>query len=262
VTAPPVYWEERARRFSGRGAGLQAVCSYGMPGFYNRAIDLSQRLALARWLRVPPGSEVLDVGCGVGRWSQLLARRGAQVTGVDLSPTMLEEARRRMDQEGLGSRCCFREGDIAELDLGRRFPLVLGVTVLQHVVDPLRFEEAVARLARHLSPGGRIVLLEAAPTRQRSVHDSSIFRARAASDYVGAFARAGLRVVAITGVDPLPLKIRFLAHLGRMPRPVGLTLLAALTALSLPVEILAGRAWVSSSWHKVFVLEPGTPCTD
>ena len=34
------YWEERARRFAADGAGLAAVCSFGMPLFYNRAIDL------------------------------------------------------------------------------------------------------------------------------------------------------------------------------------------------------------------------------
>jgi SAM-dependent methyltransferase len=255
MTSPAVYWEERARRFSGRGAGLEAVCSYGMPGFYNRAIDLSQRLALARWLRVAPGTEVLDVGCGIGRWSRMLAGRGAEVTGVDLSPTMLGEARRRAAAEGVAPRCTFLEGDVVTLDLRRSFPLVLGVTVLQHVVDPDAFEAAVSRLARHVAPGGRLVLLDAAPSRGAR-QDSPTFRARPASDYVAAFGRAGLRCVALTGVDPVPLKIRFLPHLGRMPRQVGLAVLALLTGLSIPVEVLAGRAWTSSSWHKVFVLEP------
>ena len=41
---PSAYWEERARRFAAEGAGLAAVCSYGMPEFYNRVIDLEQRL--------------------------------------------------------------------------------------------------------------------------------------------------------------------------------------------------------------------------
>lgn len=256
MTSPAVYWEERARRFSGQGAGLQAVCSYGMPAFYNRAIDLAQRLALARWLRVPPGTEVLDVGCGIGRWSRRLARRGAQVTGVDLSPTMVQEARRRAEADGVAPSCRFLEGDLVSLELGRSFPLVLGVTVLQHVVEPDPFEEAVARLSRHVAPGGRLVLLEAAPSRGGR-HDNAIFRARSVEDYAAAFGRAGLRTVALTGVDPMPLKIRFLPCFGRMPRPVGLAVLAALTGLCLPVELLAGRAWTASSWHKVFVLEPG-----
>ena len=70
------YWEQRSRRFAARGAGLAAVCSYGMPELYNRAIQYSQRLALAPHLRVPAGTRVLDVGCGIGRWSRLLAARG------------------------------------------------------------------------------------------------------------------------------------------------------------------------------------------
>jgi SAM-dependent methyltransferase len=252
---PELYWEERARRFSGHGAGLKAICSYGMPSFYNRAIDLSQRLALARWLRVPPGTEVLDVGCGIGRWSRLLARRGAHVTGVDLSPTMVEEARRRAAAESVASRCAFLEGDLVTLDLGRTFPLVFGVTVLQHIVDARRLEEAVRRLACHLAPGGRLVLLEAAPSRGRAGRDSEIFRARAVEEYAAAFGRAGLRCAALTGDDPLPFKILFLPHRDRLPRPLAVAVLAVLTGVSLPVEVLAGRAWARSSWHKVFVLE-------
>src|ERR1700757_5491795 len=89
---PGRYWEDRARRFAAEGEGLPAVCSYGMPEFYNRMIHFNQQLALAPWLRVSPGTRVLDVGCGVGRWSRVLASRGAIVTGVDLSPTMIAEA--------------------------------------------------------------------------------------------------------------------------------------------------------------------------
>lgn len=255
MTSPAVYWEERARRFSGRGAGLQAVCSYGMPAFYNRAIDVAQRLALGRWLRVPPGTEVLDVGCGIGRWSRMLARRGAHVTGIDLSRTMVEEARRRASLAGIASKCAFLEGDLVTMDLGRTFPLVFGVTVLQHIVDAGPFEEAVARLARHVAPGGRLVLLEAAPTHSWNERDSEIFRARTVEEYAAAFGRAGLRCAALTGVDPLPLKILFLPYHDRLPRPIAVAVLAVLTCLSLPVEVLAGRAWIRSSWHKVFVLE-------
>src|ERR1700722_4447134 len=133
---PSVYWEERARRFAGEGDGLAAVCAYGMPGFYNRAIHLTQRMALAPWLRVDAAVRVLDVGCGVGRWSRLLAARGARVTGVDLSPPMIGEARRRAADAGLAERCRFLVQDSAALDLPEQFDLVLGVTVLQHILDP------------------------------------------------------------------------------------------------------------------------------
>jgi len=252
--AAPAYWEQRAQRFAGRGEGLQAVCSYGMPLFYNRAIHVTQRLALARWLEVAPGTRVLDVGCGVGRWSRALAHRGALVTGVDLSPTMLSEARRRADQEGLGDRCRFQEADLAKLSLGHPFDLILGVTVLQHIMDSSRLQEAVRRLAGHLAPQGRMVLMEAAPTRATSRCDTAIFNARTSDEYLSLFACAGLRCEAVGGCDPAPFKLMLLPYYRRLPAPVGLLALGLATAASLPVDLLAGRILVESSWHKVFVL--------
>jgi 2-polyprenyl-3-methyl-5-hydroxy-6-metoxy-1,4-benzoquinol methylase len=249
----PVYWEERARRFAHEGAGLAAVCSYGMPGFYNASIHICQQLALSRWLAVAPGTKVLDVGCGVGRWSRQLARRGALVTGVDLSPTMVAEAGRRAAAEGVGDRCTFRVADLTELDLPDCFSLVLGVTVLQHILAPGAMELAVRRLAQHLAPGGRLVLLEAAPTERIARCDTPVFQARDAGSYCAAFANAGLEVACVTGVDPAPFKTWLLPHYRRLPRPVAIAALAAVTGLSLPIDVIAGRASADASWHKVFV---------
>lgn len=253
---PSVYWEERARSFAHRGAGLKAVCSYGMPSFYNRAIDLCQRLALEPWLAVTPGMRVLDVGCGVGRWSRELARRGAFVTGIDLSPTMIEEARRRARADGVGGRCHFQVEDLSQLDLGERFPLVVCVTVLQHILEPERLQTALRRLASHLDPGGRLVLLEAAPSQTVTRCDTKVFQARDVSVYLDAFAGAGLAVEGITGVDPMPFKTRLLPHYRHLPRPVAIAALLGTTAISLPIDALFGRRWVDASWHKVFVMRP------
>jgi SAM-dependent methyltransferase len=256
-SSPSIYWEERARRFAQRGAGLRAVCSYGMPAFHNAGIDLCQRLALRRWLDVAPGTSVLDVGCGVGRWSRLMARRGAKVTGIDLAPTMVETARRRAEQEGVATRCRFLVGDLSRLDLPDRFSLILGVTVLQHILDPHRLRDAIANLAAHLEVGARVVLLEAAPSgprREIARCDTAVFRARDTNTYLSAFADAGLQCVSLHGVDPAPFRTLFLPHYGRLPRPLALLGLASVTALSLPVDFLAGRRWVDRSWHKVFVL--------
>lgn len=255
------YWEQRARRFAGSRAGLAAVCSYGMPAFYNRSIDASQRLALGPWLAPAPGTRVLDVGCGIGRWSRLLARRGARVTGVDLSPTMIAEARRRAEREGVLARCRFEVRDLSALELGERFPLVLGVTVLQHILDPAALGCAVGRIAAHLAPDGRAVLLEAAPARRVTRCDSDVFQARDEARYVAAFAAAGLRVESLGGVDPAPFKTLLLPHYRRLPRPLAWLGLLAATAAALPVDLLLGRRWVSASWHKVFVLRPGRPCS-
>ncbi len=79
------YWEGRAQQFASKGRGLAAVCSYGMPGFYNAYIESTQRRALLPWLddclRLP-GRRALDGGCGVGRLEHK-ARRCAATTSPE-----------------------------------------------------------------------------------------------------------------------------------------------------------------------------------
>jgi cyclopropane fatty-acyl-phospholipid synthase-like methyltransferase len=204
---------------------------------------------------VAPGTRVLGVGCGVGRWSRMLAGRGARVTGVDISPTMIEEARRRAAQLGLAARCRFETQHLADLDVGERFDLVLAVTVLQHILDPIALRASLRRMVEHLAPGGRMVLLEVAPTATAKRCDSNIFRARRRSEYLDLFLDSGQQVRAITGVDVAPFKYRLLPHLARLPRKVAVAASTVATALSLPIDACFGRYAANHSWHAVFVLE-------
>ena len=248
------YWERRAQRFAMHGEGLAAVCSYGMPDFYNRMIQWTQRRALLPWLAVAAGTRVLDIGCGVGRWSRCLAARGAEVTGVDVSPTMIAEARRRVHQAGLTERCRFYVQDLTQLDAGRPYDLVLAVTVLQHVLDEERLRAGLSRMAGHLAPGGRMLLLEAAPMRINTRCDSSIFMARERARYRELFEHSGLAVQRVVGVDPAPFKLWLLPYLRRLPRALGVAATAAVSAASLPVDALLACRLPERSWHALFVL--------
>jgi ubiquinone/menaquinone biosynthesis C-methylase UbiE len=226
-----------------------------MPEFYNRAIHLEQRLALAPWLKVRPGMRVLDVGCGVGRWSRLLAARGAHVTGIDLSPTMIAEAQRRAVAEGVADRCHFRVQDLSHLDVEGEFDLVMGVTVLQHILESRPLRAALQAMTARLAPHGRMVLLEAAPSIPAARCDSTVFRARPRAVYLELMRTCGLRLRALTGVDPAPFRTQLLPYVRRLPSKLSLGLLALVTALSLPIDALCGRRAVKRSWHAVFVLE-------
>lgn len=248
------YWEARARRFAADGAGLAAVCSFGMPPFYNRAIDLCQRLALRPWLKVRPGMRVLDVGCGVGRWSRLLAARGASVTGIDHSATMIAEARRRARAQPLRGRVRFLVQDLAALQAADKYDLVLSVTVLQHIIEAEPLRAALQRMVTHLDDEGVLVLLEAAPERAVVTCDSATFRARTSSAYLQMFRDHGLELRATSGVDPAPFRTWLLPHLPRLSPAMRLAALAAATALSLPVDVPFGRSWTQRSWHRLFVL--------
>jgi SAM-dependent methyltransferase len=225
-----------------------------MPEYHNRAIELCQQLALRKWLALASRGTVLDVGCGVGRWSRPLASHGGHVTGVDLSPTMVREAERRTAIAGLSGRCRFQVGDLTRLDLRERFDTIWCVTVLQHLTGETELLRAVRVLFRHLARDGRLIVLEAAPSRPWSRCDSPVFTARPAAEYLETFQRCGLRCLSVGGVDPSRLRVRLLPHYRVLDPVVGKLALAAATVLSLPVDVLLGRLWVRASWHKVFVL--------
>jgi len=110
-----------------------------------------------------------------------------------------------------------------------------------------------------LAEDGTVILLEAAPNRAVENCDSSIFRARQRSAYLRLFADCGLRVRAITGVDPAPFKTWLWPYLPRLSQRLRTAALAVVTALSIPIDVLFGRRAVEHSWHAVFILERARP---
>lgn len=114
---------------------------------------------LARTLGLPPGSNVLDAGCGNGGVAVHLAQDyKLRVSGIDILRFNVEKARRRSSQRGLNDLLNFREMSYANLDFPDNF--FDGVYTMETLVHASDAEKVLAQFIRVLKPGGRAVLFE------------------------------------------------------------------------------------------------------
>lgn len=122
--------------------------------FYtDEAADFANRLGLR------PGMKLLDVACGTGNLALPAARAGAEVTGVDIAPNLVEQARENANREGLKAK--FDEGDAEALPYDdASFDAV--VTMFGAMFAP-RPELVAAELKRVCRPGGLIAMANWTP---------------------------------------------------------------------------------------------------
>ena len=195
------YHEGLAAGWSGR---------YASGGFKRRADFFAQHVLP----RLAPTGDWLDVGCGSGVFSRLLAGAGARVLGLDGSPAMVEAAR---VAGGAGVR--FEVGRAEEVGaLRERFDGAVCLSVLEYLERP---DAALAAIAGRLKRGGRLAV--SLPNRgstlrlaQRLLRPAFAAAGRDPFAYldssrhlwakreIGGFAsRAGLEPEAILGFDPV-----------------------------------------------------------
>lgn len=103
------------------------------------------------------GKKVLDVGCGGGILSESMARRGADVTGIDLGTENLKAAALHAEQSGLNETLRYQHIPVEELAKTHagQFDVVTCMEMLEHVPDPSSIVQACFEL---LAPGGVCVL--------------------------------------------------------------------------------------------------------
>ncbi len=113
---------------------------------WRRRVDLLRR-------RLRPGMSVLEIGCGTGLFTRDLAKTGARVVAIDISPELVERARREVPEPTVE----FRVDNAYDLDAeDRTFDAVVGSSVLHH----LDVGRALAEFRRVLRPGGVLALSE------------------------------------------------------------------------------------------------------
>lgn len=101
------------------------------------------------------GARVLDVGCGGGILSEGLARRGAQVTGIDLAEDSIAVAREHAGEAGLAIEYRVTSAEQLAADTPAAFDVITCLELLEHVPRP---EETIAACARAVKPGGAVFL--------------------------------------------------------------------------------------------------------
>jgi demethylmenaquinone methyltransferase / 2-methoxy-6-polyprenyl-1,4-benzoquinol methylase len=140
--------ETQVRAMFDRIAGVYDLMNSVMTaGMHHRWRERAADLA-----RVGPGSNALDVATGTGDLAVALARRGAEVTGSDFAPAMLEIARRKAP----GLR--FEEGDA--LELAHPDDSFDAVTVGFGARNFADLDRGLGEMTRVARPGGRVVVLE------------------------------------------------------------------------------------------------------
>jgi|ERR1700730_873131 len=108
--------------------------------------------SFVRFVRPPPGGKVLDLGCGSGIFTYLLSRRGLDAVGLDISPKLLDLARKKF------STLTFVEGDVEALPFeDSSIDGILLSGLVHHLPEPTRCAIEVFRV---LKSGGRFMAFD------------------------------------------------------------------------------------------------------
>jgi len=158
--------------------------------------------------KLSKSARILDIGCGSGKWSLMLAERYSEVTAIDRSQEMIAIAK-AIAEETNTKNLTFRVMDASLLNMpDETYDLVNCVTVLQHIVSDHSWQKAVQEIARVTRKGGYALLFEAAPNfvLKKRTPNLSI---RSMWQYIEEFRKTDMRLTYWRAVD-LSLPITYL----------------------------------------------------
>src|SRR5260370_42170922 len=103
------------------------------------------------------GQPVLELACGTGRLTVPLSQAGFDISGLDISPAMLQVARAKAKRSG--TAITLVEGNYMDFSLGRKFHLIfIADNSLSHMLERKDVEACFRCVRQHLAPGGRFVV--------------------------------------------------------------------------------------------------------
>lgn len=143
------YWNDIANDFDAIYSGNKNPVARNLDRWLRR--DIYQRFDwVMREAGDARGMNICDVGCGSGRFVVSLAKRGAQVTGVDFAPEMLRLGAQLAEKEGVADRCKYKLSDILDWKTNNddKFDLVIAIGFWDYVADPLPRLQVIRSLTK------------------------------------------------------------------------------------------------------------------
>jgi ubiquinone/menaquinone biosynthesis C-methylase UbiE len=108
-------------------------------------------------LELRPGDRVLDLACGSGVHALRLAQRGLEVLGVDIAPSLIAHCEQKAAEAGV-TAARFEQGDMRQLAYEAEFDALLLLSGSFGFFDDATNQDVLARMARALRPGGRVLI--------------------------------------------------------------------------------------------------------
>jgi SAM-dependent methyltransferase len=136
-TMPQVarFWNEIAVEFDSIYTGKKTPIGRALDQWFRR--DMYQRFD---WVMETcgdvRGQQICDVGCGSGRFTTELARRGASVTGIDVAPEMIKLSRSLAVSDGVAHSCDFVQADVLDWDAPHAFDTSIAIGFWDYIMDP------------------------------------------------------------------------------------------------------------------------------
>lgn len=212
--------------------------SYG-----GRLFDRMEKRVLLRSVPTDTATRILECGCGTGRFSAELARRGYRLTATDVSQGMLDLTRQRLASEGLEARVDVQYGDIYKLNFpDASFDFAYTIRVLNQLARNADKQRAIREMARVVAPGGYLLfdvvnLWSLAILSKPSWHISPPAVKRMLTEAGLRLCRmSGRMVLSQTAIEVLPRPLAWLTH------KIDMGLCAVLPWLGTRVYYLARKA--------------------
>ncbi len=198
---PKSFWNTRFRKFGHTGEVDSLLYAYDQP---QRLHAINTALAQAK-ISINANTKVLDIGCGTGDVIELLAERGmAQVIGIDISSETIQYAQKRF---AANKSVWFLNAAVPGLSFASTsFDLVLGINVLQHVINREAFIETIRNIMRVVKVGGYVLVMDFSPVNVVKKHPASYLAVRSRQEYVDAFQTHGCKLISELGLPRLGVR--------------------------------------------------------